>query len=445
MTVELHPLHAADLPSSQPAWLVDAADLLAEPDPGPTAWLVQDLIVDQAIIAAVGRWKTTKSYGLLDLCISIATGEPAFGVLEIPNPGPVIFVNEESGRAALWRRLDALCRGRAINPERLRGRLLLGANARIKLDDEASQLELLELGVHVQPRLYVFDPLARMKDPGREENEQSGMAPLIDFIRQLRDETKAAVSFVHHTGHAGEHMRGSSDLESVWETRLRWRRDGQSPLVTIESEHREAEAATPLDYRIAWDTQTRSMRFTVANNEPDMPPLRQRIIEWVDEHRDSKARDIAKGLGVRATAADRELALLVAEGALTRGPSGRTDKLGRPVKDVVYNPSGGSAQPLFPDTPRTTHGTSHDGSAHTPDNPGRATNRTNTKPINQHESREDVAAPEYGTTHDISLTNAPWLRASSHPLRGDRPDEPPDEPHDHLAYLELINDTEDTE
>ena len=33
------------------SWLLDAADLLAEPDPGPTPWLVDGLIVDQAIVA----------------------------------------------------------------------------------------------------------------------------------------------------------------------------------------------------------------------------------------------------------------------------------------------------------------------------------------------------------------------------------------------------------
>src|SRR6186713_2525482 len=99
------------------SWLIDGAALLAEGDPGPTPYLIQDVIVDQALTAAVGRWKTSKSYGLLDMCISIATGLPAFGVFTIPEPGPVVFVNEESGRAALRRRLDDLSRGRAIAPE----------------------------------------------------------------------------------------------------------------------------------------------------------------------------------------------------------------------------------------------------------------------------------------------------------------------------------------
>ena len=82
-------------------WLIDAAALLAEGDPGPTNMLVEDLITDQALTAAVGKWKTTKSYGMLDICISVATGLPAFGRFAIPEPGPVVFVNEESGRRAL--------------------------------------------------------------------------------------------------------------------------------------------------------------------------------------------------------------------------------------------------------------------------------------------------------------------------------------------------------
>jgi len=105
---------------SRRPWLVSAADVLAEPDPGPTPWLVENLIVDAALIAAVGPWKSTKTYALLDLAISVATGQPAFGALAIPKPGPVVYVLEESGRAALWRRLDQLCRGRAIRSEHLR-------------------------------------------------------------------------------------------------------------------------------------------------------------------------------------------------------------------------------------------------------------------------------------------------------------------------------------
>jgi hypothetical protein len=276
-------------------WLIDAADLLAEPDPGPTPWLVEGLIVDRAIVACVGRWKTTKSYGLLDVCISIATGEPAFGALRIPEPGPVIYICEESGKAALYRRLDALCRGRAIAPERLRGRLHVAANAGVRLDEPAWLAELAASAASLdQTRLIVGDPLARMKSAGREENAQGDMAYVIEGVRMLREETNAAVGFVHNTGHTGGHMRGSSDLESAWETRLTWERDGQSPEITIKAEHREAEASDPTRYRIAWDGDTRSMRFPLIEAGD-----RERVRAYLAEHPTASANDIIDALKLK--------------------------------------------------------------------------------------------------------------------------------------------------
>jgi RecA-family ATPase len=286
---------APDLPfavAEAKTWYLDAADLLAEPDPGPTAWLVDDLIVDRALVAAVGRWKTTKSYGLLDLCIAVATGRPAFGKLAIPRAGPVVFVNEESGRAALWRRLDALCRGRAVDPEELRGRLYVAANSRVKLDDAGWQNDLLDVGRELSPRLFVFDPLARMKGASRDESAQKEMGFVVEFWRLLREETGAAVCLVHHTGHQGDHMRGSSDLESAWETRLAWKREGQSPLVTIESEHREAESGGSIKYRIAWDGLTRSMRFEL---EPD--ELVEKVAAYLGDHPEASANKVYEDLG----------------------------------------------------------------------------------------------------------------------------------------------------
>ena len=373
-------------PSSAAAWLLDAAELLAEPDPGPTPWLVEDLIVDRAIVACVGRWKTTKSYGLLDLCIAIATGEPAFGTHSVPEPGPVVFVNEESGRAAMWRRLDALCRGRAIDPERLRGRLLVAANARVKLDDPGWQAELVAIGRDRRPRLFAFDPLARMKAAQRKENAQDEMAPVIEYARELREQTAAAVAFVHHTGHTGDHMRGSSDLESVWETKLVWKRDGQSPLVTIESEHREAEAGDPIRYRISWDAPTRSMRFNLVTDDGG-PTLAERLLKHLQNHGPGTTDDVREGVGVRRSDVLRTLETLEQAGTVHRGPSGRRDAKGRAIRDKVW------------------------------------------KLGSQAETRLDVARPDDGTDQDEP---GPGHRGPSRrplSLERDGTDEPPDGPH----------------
>jgi excisionase family DNA binding protein len=124
-------------------WLVRASDLLAEPDSGPTPWLVDRLIVDRSLCACVGRWKVTKTWAMLEIAVAIVTGEPAFGELEIPATGPVVYVIEESGRDALWRRLDMLARGCGIDPGRLAD-LHLAPNERVKLDDQRWQDDLVE-------------------------------------------------------------------------------------------------------------------------------------------------------------------------------------------------------------------------------------------------------------------------------------------------------------
>jgi hypothetical protein len=203
-----------------------------------------------------------------------------------------VFVIEESGRDALWRRLDALSRGRAIERHELRG-LLLAANAGVKLDSADWQGKLLDIGERRRPRLFVFDPLARMKAPARDENAQGDMAAVIEFLRLLREVTGAAVAFVHHTGHNGGHMRGSSDLESAWETRLSWEKNEEGE-VELASEHREAEPGPPLRYRIAWGGETRSMRFPLIETDAEVI---ESVRRHLHEHPDDSANKVFEALG----------------------------------------------------------------------------------------------------------------------------------------------------
>ena len=331
-------------------WLYNAAGLLAEPDPGPTPWLVEGLIVDRAIVAAVGRWKTTKSYGLLDICISIAVGEPAFGRLPVTQ-GRVVFINEESGRTALRRRLDALCRGRAIDPERLRGQLYVAANERIRLDGPDWQARITDDCGGLDPSLIVFDPLARMKSPDRVENDQTGMAPLIEYLRQLRDDLDTTVCFVHHTGHQGDHMRGSSDLESAWETRLQWKRDGQSPIVTIESEHREAEAGDPLQYKIGWDAQTRSMRFDAV-----VDTTLARVAAHLRDHPDDSGNKVFEAVGGTRAEVLANVKSLREQGGTEPSYHPRTTT---PEAPLAGGTRGASLEALVPPTPEPGTETSY--------------------------------------------------------------------------------------
>ena len=247
----------------------------------------------------------------------------------------------------------------------------------MKLDDAAWQNDLIGLGRALQPRLFVFDPLARMKAASRNESSQDEMATLIEFLRELREDSGAAVAFVHHVGHAGSHMRGSSDLESVWETRLTWTRDGQALEVSIKPEHREAESDEPIKYRVEWDHEDRSMRLELSE-AISANPL-ETLIGHIRDNPNQRTDEIREALKMRRSWLVRDLEELERRGTIHAGPSGRRDKAGRAIHDKAWNLS----------------------------------NQAGLSPV-----------PNNGTTQDEPQPGTRGSVARPTPLRGDGPDEP---------------------
>ena len=305
-------------------FLESAAALLAEPDPGPTPFLVEGLIVDCAIAAEQGAPKVGKTWAGLELAVSIVTGLPAFGRFATLK-GPVVVILEESGRAALHRRLDALARGRAIKPNQLAG-LHFAANRRVRLNDPKWRERILADASRLKPRLVILDPLVRLKGATTSENDQGEMAAVLDYLRDLRDALHAAVLFVHHTGHGGTHLRGTSDLEGYWESKLSLtaQADGATE---VTAEHREAEATEPFQFRQAWD-QHGSLRLKITEDGRTQQ-LRDTILQHVHEHPGDAADTIAKAVHKRASDVRAQLAELENAGTLYRTPSEFTDASGR--------------------------------------------------------------------------------------------------------------------
>jgi hypothetical protein len=275
-------------------WLERASALLDEPDPGPTPFAVEQLLVDRAIAMIVGPPKAGKTWAALELASALVTGRDAFDTFAIGNPGPIIIVLEESGRDALHRRLDALTRGHALASERLH-HFHFAANRRVRLDDDEWKQRLLDAGQWIRPRAIFLDPLARLKSAGRDEDKQKEMAPLLDFMRELREATGAAVVFVHHTGHAGTHGRGSSDIESFWETKLSVSRD--DGVYKLEAEHREAEAADAFRYRLAFDETTRTVKLSPAEAQVREDERNAEVEAYLDEHPDASANEVFRAIG----------------------------------------------------------------------------------------------------------------------------------------------------
>jgi hypothetical protein len=123
------------------------------------------------------------------------------------------------------------------------------------------------------------------------------MAVLLDFMRELRNIGNSGVYFVHHIGHEGTHLRGSSDLESYWESKLTVRRndDGDGELT---SSHREAEDVAGYKFRFAWDHDTRSVRLRLVEDEQQVEVV-AKVAAYYEKHPDASANEVFKAIGGR--------------------------------------------------------------------------------------------------------------------------------------------------
>jgi len=316
-----------------------ASRLLAEPDPGPTPWLVEGLVVDGGIACVLGAPKVGKTWILCEFAICVVAGQAALGHFQVTRPGPVMIVLEESGRAALHRRLDKLSRGRALAPDALAD-LHFAANRRVRLDEERWRTGLLAAAQSIQPRAVILDPLVRVKGAA-DENSQKEMAPVLDFMRELRDEAGCTIVFAHHTGHQNpERMRGSSDLEGYWESKVVLRHDEKTGIGSLSAEHREAEATPTLDYLLDWHepSETISLRPIVHGDGAATHDLVAIVQSYVEQHPGKTADEIRTGVRRKQEYVREALEAGRLAGRLFKSTGGRVDS-GRDERRGGWYPS----------------------------------------------------------------------------------------------------------
>lgn len=336
-------------------WMRKASDLLKRPDPGPTPFAVDGLVVKGSICVVQGRHKVGKTWLVLELIFAMAGVRPAFGLFEAPEPMKVLGVFEESGEVALSRRLRALCRGYGIKrPSKALSLFRYAANARVQLLDPAWQDELIKRVNTAGIEVVVLDPLARMKGDA-EENSQKEMAPLLDFLRRLREETGTTVILVHHTGHEGTHLRGTSDLEGYWESKITIKGEPTSAgPFRLTADHREAEKTEQrVSYRVVGNPNEQWVRLEAdAEAVPRAERDRDDIHAYIEAQPGQTTREITEGVSRKRTAVQAALEALEREGLIARRDAGK-----RKEWHALQPASPSAPNPLIADDPSGQLGT----------------------------------------------------------------------------------------
>lgn len=171
---------------------IDAATFVAEPIEAPDE-LVQGILHKGSKLVFGGSSKSYKTWSLLDLAISVATGTEWLG--RRTTQGRALFLNFEIQPHAWQRRITAVAEAKGIELEP--GQITLW-----NLRGHASGFKVIMPHIIQRCRnkdfaLIIFDPIYKLYG-GADVNAAGEVAELLNSLERLATETGAAIAFGAH-------------------------------------------------------------------------------------------------------------------------------------------------------------------------------------------------------------------------------------------------------
>lgn len=183
-----------------------------------TSWLVKDLISTGGCGIVVGPPKGLKTWLLIDLLVSIATGTQFLGKFEVINKGKVLFFCAEQNEESIKKRVLSVAITRGLTESDLSNFLIIAEN-NMDLSDRGDFSKLIATIDEHQPVLVALDPLRRVMSI--DENSSKQVGEILSKIRNVQRELNVSFVLAHHTGKKsqsetilGGQFRGSSDFHS---------------------------------------------------------------------------------------------------------------------------------------------------------------------------------------------------------------------------------------
>ena len=249
--------------------------MVTERQPQPPE-LVEGILHQGCKMVLSGTSKSNKTWCLLDLALSVGSGQPWWG--RKCKQARVVYINFELPEWALRDRLDALLKARpecVAGLDRVHGWNLRGHSgdlARLRPDLE-EELAAGEYG------LVILDPAYKLLGD-RDENSNGEIADLMNQLELLAQSSGAAVVLAHHFAKGDAGAKGVMDRMSGAGV---WARDPDALLVLTPHEEEDCYTVSTVlrhvkrvpDWVVAWEYPL-MRRVTDLNPEALRSRLRNR-------------------------------------------------------------------------------------------------------------------------------------------------------------------------
>lgn len=189
-------------------------------------WLIDKWLPAQTMAFIVSPPGGHKTWLLLDLAVSIASGTPFLGMYPVLESGPVIIIQQEDFHGQIVERLSLIVHNRfGINqseeemfmPPKLP--IFIHPDRKLKFSDEKVMRALEEQVEKVRPKLVIIDPLY---SAASMDNYMADTATEMFALKAMRDKYGTGFVVAHHTkkGADGDRERawGSQFLNAFLET-----------------------------------------------------------------------------------------------------------------------------------------------------------------------------------------------------------------------------------
>jgi hypothetical protein len=266
-----------------------------------TPWIVKEWLPAKTIAFVISPPGTYKTWTVLDLAISVATGTKFLGKYEVnaQETGPVILVQQEDYHGQTVQRLSVIMHERystmregAIGGDSNEFKVQLPPNPQIKVhterrlrfEDKKAMREFAEAVEAVRPKLVILDPLY---SAGSTDDYMAKTAEHMFIFKDLRDRFGTSFLVCHHTKKSGDatardRVWGSQFLNAFLETGWQLSSAGDK---AVRIKRHFKSAADPQEIVIEWDI----------NTEPGTYRYRPEVIDSVKDYEKPSMANALKG------------------------------------------------------------------------------------------------------------------------------------------------------
>jgi len=270
----------------QPRFVVYSAKDALQPQP-PIDWVVERLICAGSVSAVVGNPGSKKTWALLDMAVCVALGREWIDLLT--QPGPVLIVDEESGKRRLGRRINHVLTGHSADESTP---LFYTCLSQLNLREPSDVAALHALIVETGARLVILDALADVM-PGADENSVKDVQPVFMALRGMAESTQAAIVIIHHAGKAGGY-RGSSAISGAVDLLLMV--DSKPDSTVVQFSFEKARDAEPFTFAATANFEPGKFWLTsstASKAELRLGKAQRYVMRFLKEHGPSKISEIA--------------------------------------------------------------------------------------------------------------------------------------------------------